>query len=183
MNLPSRDLKVNMELLAKELFVDENFDLIYRVIEIGGKNACFYCVDGFAKDDVLQRLMQFFLEIKKEDMPADAHGMSKFLMPYGEIDLKEKLEDIIKNLLSGITVLFIVSLIIFNSSIISTDVTGSSDATGSSAKIISASWNKVLAIDTRCCSPPDNCAGKLFTRSPSPPSSKTVFASKGSLQI
>ena len=107
MSLPSRDLKVNMELLAKELFVDENFDLIYRVIEIGGKNACFYCVDGFAKDDVLQRLMQFFLEIKKEDMPADAHGMSKLLMPYGEIDLKEKLEDIIKNLLSGITVLII----------------------------------------------------------------------------
>lgn len=107
MELQSRDLKKNMKQLSDVLHVDENFDIIYRVIEIGGKNACFYCVDGFAKDETLQRLMQYFLGIKEEDMAEDAHGMSKLLMPYGEVDLKNKLDDIIKDLLSGITVLLV----------------------------------------------------------------------------
>ena len=97
MDLPSRNLKENMDLLSKELYVDENFDIVYRIIKIGGRNACFYCLDGFTKDDVLQRLMQFFLEISEHDMPKDAHGMSKMLMPYGEIDLKKKVEEIVKN--------------------------------------------------------------------------------------
>ena len=65
MELLSKDLKKNMKLLSDILHVDENFDIIYRVITIGGKNACFYCVDGFAKDETLQRIMQYFLEFKK----------------------------------------------------------------------------------------------------------------------
>ena len=107
MELLSKDLKKNMKLLSDILHVDENFDIIYRVITIGGKNACFYCVDGFAKDDTLQRIMQYFLEFKKEDMPNDAHSMSKLLMPYGEVDLKTQVEDIVKDLLSGITILIV----------------------------------------------------------------------------
>ena len=107
MELLSKDLKKNMKLLSDILHVDENFDIIYRVITIGGKNACFYCVDGFAKDDTLQRIMQYFLEFKKEDMPNDAHSMSKLLMPYGEVDLKTQVDDIVKNLLSGITILIV----------------------------------------------------------------------------
>lgn len=107
MELLSKDLKKNMKLLSDILHVDENFDIIYRVITIGGKNACFYCVDGFAKDDTLQRIMQYFLEFKKEDMPSDAHSMSKLLMPYGEVDLKTQVEDIVKDLLSGITILIV----------------------------------------------------------------------------
>ena len=107
MELLSKDLKKNMERFSDLLYVDENFDLIYRVIEIGGRNACFYCVDGFAKDDTLQRIMQYFLEVKKENMPEDAHGMSKLLIPYGEVDLKNEVGDIIKTLLSGISILLV----------------------------------------------------------------------------
>lgn len=107
MELLSKDLKKNMKLLSHLLHVDENFDLVYRVINIGGKNACFYCVDGFAKDDTLQRIMQYFLGLKKEDMPDDVHSMSKLLMPYVEVDLKNQVEDIIKDLLSGITILIV----------------------------------------------------------------------------
>ena len=107
MELLSKDLKKNMKRFSDLLYVDENFDLIYRVIEIGGRNACFYCVDGFAKDDTLQRIMQYFLEVKKENMPEDAHGMSKLLIPYGEVDLKNEVGDIIKTLLSGISILLV----------------------------------------------------------------------------
>ncbi|MBQ3601590.1 MAG: spore germination protein [Lachnospiraceae bacterium] len=107
MELQSTKLETNMKIVSDILRVDKNFDLVYRVIEIGGKNACFYCMDGFTKDEILQRLMQFFLEIKPENMAKNAHDMSKQLMPYGEIDLKTNVSDMVKDVLSGITLLLV----------------------------------------------------------------------------
>lgn len=107
MEIQSKELKKNMELISNMLHVDENFDLIYRTIEIGGKKACLYCVDGFANDEVLQKLLQYFIDIKEEDMPEDVHEMSKLLIPYGEVDLRNKIPDIVKNLLSGISILLV----------------------------------------------------------------------------
>ncbi len=105
--LNSGNLKENMSILDSHFHFKDAFDLIYRVIEIGGKQACFYCLDGFTKDEILQKLMQYFIDIKQEDMPNDAHEMSKRLIPYGEITLVETLEDVTKAMLSGITVLFV----------------------------------------------------------------------------
>ena len=42
---------------------------------------------------------------------------------------------------------------------------------------------RALAMETLCCSPPDNWAGKFPSLSFSPTSSKTVFGSMGFLQI
>lgn len=107
MELQSKELDENMAILSDILQPDKNFDIIYRVIEIGGKRTCFYCLDGFTKDEILQKLMQYFVGLKPEDMPEDAHGMSKQLMPYGEVDLQTDVEIIVKNLLSGITILVV----------------------------------------------------------------------------
>lgn len=107
MELQSKDLDENIAILSDILQVNKNFDIIYRVIEIGGRRTCFYLLDGFAKDEILQKLMQYFLSIKPEDMPKDAHGMSKKLMPYGEVDLQTDVQKIVKTLLSGITILIV----------------------------------------------------------------------------
>lgn len=40
-------LKENMDFLNRKLDIDKNFDLVYRVIQIGGREACMYFVDGF----------------------------------------------------------------------------------------------------------------------------------------
>ena len=107
MTLNTGNLKENMSVLNSYFHIDDTFDIVYRVIEIGGKQACFYCLDGFAKDEVLQKLMQYFIDIKPEDMPKDAHAFSKRLMPYGEVSLLQTLEDITKDMLSGITILLV----------------------------------------------------------------------------
>lgn len=52
-------LKTDMEYLNRVLDVEKNFDIIYRVITIGGKEACMYLVDGFCKDDLIQKLLQY----------------------------------------------------------------------------------------------------------------------------
>lgn len=103
----SASLKENMEYLNKRLAVDNNFDLVYRTIEIGGRTACMYFIDGFCKDELMQKLLQYLMDLKAEEMPEDIHGMSKKFLPYVEVDLHDDWEQIIYFIMSGVFALLI----------------------------------------------------------------------------
>lgn len=103
----STKLSENMKHMHQTLDVTTNFDVVYRVVRIGGREACIYFIDGFTKDDVLLKILQTFSTLKPEDMPEDAHGFSKQYLPYGEIGLVKNDADTIVQLLSGISCLFI----------------------------------------------------------------------------
>lgn len=103
----SKKLTDNVEHLKQVLQAEKNFDIVYRVIDIGGRKACLFFVDGFTKDEVLLKVLQSWWSIREEDMPSDAHGFSKRYLPYGEIGLVDKEEDMIVQLLTGITCLFV----------------------------------------------------------------------------
>jgi len=103
----SGSLAQDMQYLNSVLDVDKNFDIIYRVIHIGGKEACMYLVDGFCKDDLIQKLLQYFMDLTPEDMPRDMHEISKQFTPYVEVELEEKPDTIVQSLLSGIFILLI----------------------------------------------------------------------------
>lgn len=98
-------LQENMSYLNQVLDVEKNFDIIYRVVNIGGKEACMYLVDGFCKDDLLQKLLQYLMDRKAEDMPEDMHGISKQFTPYVEVEVEGRVGKIIDSLLSGMFVL------------------------------------------------------------------------------
>ncbi len=100
-------IKKNIEYLNKELSVDINFDILSHAIKIGNREACYYFIDGLCKDDIIQKLNQFFIEIKEEDMPSDVKGFMKEQIPYCEVDSSMKWEDIKIQLLSGVLALFI----------------------------------------------------------------------------
>ncbi|MBR3772438.1 MAG: spore germination protein [Clostridium sp.] len=97
----------NLKLFQDILRVDKSFDIIYRTIIIGDRKAGIFFVDGFCKDEVLQKLMQFFQGKKPEEIPANAHDFSKKLIPYGEVDLKTDVDDIVVDILSGVPILII----------------------------------------------------------------------------
>jgi len=103
----SPNLIDNITYLHKKLNVQTNFDVVYRIIHIGGREACLYFIDGFTKDDSLLKILQAFSSIKPEDMPQDAHSFSKRYVPYGEIGLLTNDTDMIIQLLSGVSCLFI----------------------------------------------------------------------------
>lgn len=103
----SQNLKDNITYLHKKLNVETNFDVVYRVVHIGGREACLYFIDGFTKDESLLKILQVFSTIKPEDMPKDAHGFSKQYVPYGEIGLLSNDQDMTVQLLSGVSCLFI----------------------------------------------------------------------------
>ena len=103
----SKSLSENVERLKQVLQADKNFDIVYRVIHIGGKEACFYFIDGFCKDELMEKLLQYFIGLKKEEMTDDVHEMLKKHMPYVEVDVNAAWKEIIHNLMSGVLILLI----------------------------------------------------------------------------
>jgi stage V sporulation protein AF len=100
-------LTQDMQYLNRKLAADINFDIVYRVITVGGREACMYFIDGFCKDDMMQKMLQYFIGLTPGDMPSDAHGMSKRHIPHVEVDLQNQWEKILYSLLSGVFVLLI----------------------------------------------------------------------------
>ena len=96
-----------MQRFEKLLRPDINFDVVYRVIRVGGRNACIYFIDGFTKDDTLLRILQSFGSIKPEAMPDTAHEFSKLYLPYGEIGLETEEDILVTQLLSGVPCMLI----------------------------------------------------------------------------
>ena len=103
----SNKLETNMQRFEKLLRPDINFDVVYRVIRVGGRNACIYFIDGFTKDDTLLRILQSFGSIKPEAMPDTAHEFSKLYLPYGEIGLETEEDLLVTQLLSGVPCMLI----------------------------------------------------------------------------
>lgn len=103
----STQLAGNMKYLADTLYVNESFDLVYRVIDVGGRKACIYFIDGFCKDELMQKMLQYFMSLKPEDMPENAHDMSKKFVPYVEVDIASDWDQILYNIMSGVFALFI----------------------------------------------------------------------------
>ena len=99
--------EANTDYLNQVLPIRESFDLIQRDIQIGGRMASFYFIDGFMKDEVMLKIMDSLLKVKEEEMPADATQFSRLYVPYVEVDVLGDFDQVLKNLLSGVTCLFI----------------------------------------------------------------------------
>lgn len=106
MQLIYDDLDITISNLNNTLRVNESFDLIYRTITIGEKSACLYFIDGFVKDDIMQKLQDYFSGLTKDDMNTDAHSFLKKL-PYVEADITDSLDTFKTNIFSGVTGLII----------------------------------------------------------------------------
>lgn len=86
-----------------------NFDIIKRDIYIANRRAALYFIDGFMKDAVFEKLMEFLYKITPEEIEGidNMTEFSKSHMPYTEADSTDDIEKIVTALLSGPAVLLI----------------------------------------------------------------------------
>ena len=106
MGLIENNLKDTILKINKDMRVDESFDLLCRPITIGGKEACLYFIDGFVKDDIMQKIQDYFSGLTKEDMNTDSQSFLKKL-PYVEAELTDNTETFKTNIFSGVTGLIV----------------------------------------------------------------------------
>ena len=96
----------NRKYMKELLHTDVNFDVVSRDIKVGDRNAVFFFIDGFCKDELMQTLLQFLMGIKAQDMPQNPQELNK-IMPYVEVDTTTEFEEISKNILCGVFAIII----------------------------------------------------------------------------
>ena len=55
----------NIAYMEQVLPVKDSFDIVRRDIEIGGRAAVFYFIDGFTKDESMLKIMDSFFGVKE----------------------------------------------------------------------------------------------------------------------
>lgn len=105
----TKSIEENREALGGKLRCEKSFDLIERTMRIGGRKCCMYFVDGFIKDEVMQRIMDSFFKISPEDMAKmkTAHDFLVTYTCYVEVALESEVDTIGSAVLSGPTALLI----------------------------------------------------------------------------
>ena len=96
----------NRLMLARMLRSDECFDIIERNIVIAGKKAVIFYINGLIKDDIMEKLMEFFYNSAEARYMTSAREFIRHCVPYVEISIVADPETVAKNVLSGIPCLF-----------------------------------------------------------------------------
>lgn len=97
----------NKQYIDNMIHVRDSFDIMEKVLIIGERKASYYFIDGFCKDEVMEKVMEFLYKITADAMPESAEEFIKQHMPYGETTLIGSRKDFLQLFMSGIPVLLI----------------------------------------------------------------------------
>lgn len=97
----------NKKELDSMLRLDESFDLLCKETLIADKTACLYCINGFANEEMLQKLISGFYSVKPEDIPKDPADFCTKHLSHIEYSLHTDQDLTVTLILSGMTTLLI----------------------------------------------------------------------------
>ncbi|MCI5802266.1 MAG: spore germination protein [Oscillospiraceae bacterium] len=91
------------------LNTEKSFDLVRREIAVGGRPACILFVDGMVKDEVMEKMLEYFLKLPEDifDKAPDMRAFSRMVIPYIEVAESKKPEAACVQILSGVLALAI----------------------------------------------------------------------------
>ncbi len=85
---------------------DRNFDILKREIVFGGRKALLYMIDGFVKEDLLEKILESFESLGPEDV-SDEEEFKRGHIPYSSLTTESECDKIVTAVLSGKTVLMV----------------------------------------------------------------------------
>ena len=93
----------NLDMINSGFRIPESFDIIVKRLEIGKKRATFYCIDGFLKDEMLEKLMEYLTKISEDEMNeiSDADSFVDKKITYIEASAEQDFEKFSVLILSG----------------------------------------------------------------------------------
>lgn len=97
----------NLEIIKTALRSDKSFDLVERDIVICGRNAALFFVDGFLKDDITEKIIEYFYKNLSEENFSSPEYFSKSAVPYVEVEFSGDIKKICTDVLSGVSALVV----------------------------------------------------------------------------
>ena len=93
----------NLHAVNTVLRTGENYDMIVKRIMLGDKKATLFCVDGFVKDEMLEKLLEYLTKLTDKEMKnaPNAQSLVDKYITYIEADTAEKIDKFITLVLTG----------------------------------------------------------------------------------
>ena len=103
------DYNSNLHMINEKLRVGESFDIIVKRLKIGGRKAIFYCLDGFVKDEMFEKELEYLSKLTKENLDSvdDADDFVDTYITYIECSAEYDLEKVLTFILSGAVCLIV----------------------------------------------------------------------------
>ena len=97
------DYNSNLHMINETLRVGESFDITVKRLKIGGRKATFYCLNGFVKDEIFEKELEYLSSLTKEELDdiEDADDFLDTYITYIECSVQIDLEKFITLILSG----------------------------------------------------------------------------------
>lgn len=92
----------NIAQMDNVLMPDRSFDLVKRRLLVGGDSLTMYYINGFVKDDIMEKLMQYFIGL--DALPRGENAAEVFLtanLPYVEARTTAECDPAVTQVLSG----------------------------------------------------------------------------------
>ena len=101
------DYNTNLQVLSDALRSEQSFDLVKRELVIANRRATMFFIDGLLKDDITEKILEFFYKNVKEENFKSALYFSQSAVPYVEVEVSAELKKVCTDVLSGISALIV----------------------------------------------------------------------------
>lgn len=101
------DYNTNLQIISDALRSKQSFDLVKRDLIIADRKAALFFIDGLLKDDITEKILEFFYKNVKPENFKSALYFAQSSVPYVEVEVTSDLKKICTDVLSGISALII----------------------------------------------------------------------------
>lgn len=103
------DYEENVSLLRRKLRADESFDILEREIFIADRRATLFFVDAFTKDEIIEKMFEFLMKLKKDDLEeiTSSGSFASHFLSYVEINREAAPDKVVTAVLSGTAALVV----------------------------------------------------------------------------
>ena len=99
------DYNTNLQIISDALRSEQSFDLVRRDLIIADRKAALFFIDGLLKDDITEKILEFFYKNVKTENFKSALYFAQSSVPYVEVEVTSDLKKICTDVLSGISAL------------------------------------------------------------------------------
>lgn len=103
------DNQAIIKTMREDLKVGVSFDTVCRELVLGGRKSALFFIDGFIKDEVFEKIMEFLFKITPDELESitNMDEFSKIKMPYVEIQYETDYKKAEIQVLCGVSALII----------------------------------------------------------------------------
>lgn len=101
------DYNTNLQVLSDALRSEQSFDLVKRDLIIADRKVALFFIDGLLKDDITEKILEFFYKNVKDENFKSALYFSQSAVPYVEVEVSAELKKVCTDVLSGISALIV----------------------------------------------------------------------------